>query len=288
MDLDAAITAWEQNLTRQTGLAATSITQYVRDARRFAAWLAEHAPVGSLADVTTGDAREYRDTLLSAGRAPATINRALISLALLCDAHGRRDDNPFRRIDPVETVEQAPQALRRAEWNAVRRAAEQRLARDDGLALALICLMRFAGPRVGEVAALQLADVVLSARRGTLIIRRGKGLKHREVPLVIDAREPLQHYLAHRRHLAEHLQRGRAANVTGMQNVLHAGLMESLEQAWVQRVHPVGHVRIGHHPGGDERFFAALVRRHHAGLPAGRTRLNSSARAWAVPRKCTV
>lgn len=203
MDLDAAITAWEQNLTRQTGLAATSITQYIRDARRFAAWLTEHAPAGSLADVTTGDAREYRDALLSAGRAPATINRALISLALLCDAHGRRDDNPFRRIDPVETVEQAPQALRRAEWNAVRRAAEQRLARDDGLALALICLMRYAGPRVGEVAALQLADVVLSARRGTLIIRRGKGLKHREVPLVIDAREPLQLYLAYRRHLAE-------------------------------------------------------------------------------------
>lgn len=124
MDLDAAITAWEQDLTRQTGLAASTITQYVRDARRFAAWLAEHAPVGNLADVTTGDAREYRDALLSAGRAPATINRALISLALLCDTHGRRDDNPFRRIDPVETVEQVPQALRRAEWNAVRRAAE--------------------------------------------------------------------------------------------------------------------------------------------------------------------
>jgi site-specific recombinase XerD len=64
MDLDTAITAWEQDLTRQTGLAATSITQYVRDARRFATWLAEHAPAGGLADVTPGDAREYRDTLL--------------------------------------------------------------------------------------------------------------------------------------------------------------------------------------------------------------------------------
>jgi site-specific recombinase XerD len=56
MDLDAAITDWEQELIRQTGLAATSITQYVRDARRFATWLAEHAPVDSLANVTTGDA----------------------------------------------------------------------------------------------------------------------------------------------------------------------------------------------------------------------------------------
>ena len=203
MDLDSAITIWAQHLARQTGLAATTITQYVRDARRFAAWLADHAPASSLADVTTGDARDYRDALLAAGRAPATINRALISLALLCDAPVRRADNPFRRIDPVDTVEQAPQALRRAEWNAVRRAAEQRVSRDDGLALALVCLMRYAGPRVGEVAALQLADVTLSARRGTLIIRRGKGLKHREIPLVIDAREPLQQYLDRRRRLAD-------------------------------------------------------------------------------------
>ena len=44
MDLDTAITAWEQDLTRQTGLAASTITQYVRDARRFAAWLADYAP----------------------------------------------------------------------------------------------------------------------------------------------------------------------------------------------------------------------------------------------------
>ena len=48
MDLNTAFTAWEQELTRQTGLAATSITQYVRDARRFAAWLAELAPAATL------------------------------------------------------------------------------------------------------------------------------------------------------------------------------------------------------------------------------------------------
>jgi len=53
MYLDMAITIWEQHLARQTGLAATTIIQYVRDARRFAAWLADHAPASTLADVTT-------------------------------------------------------------------------------------------------------------------------------------------------------------------------------------------------------------------------------------------
>jgi len=81
------------------------------------------------------------------------------------------------------------------------------VARDHGLALALVCLMRYAGPRVGEVAALRLPDARLSARRGLLVIRRGKELKYREVPLVVEAREPLEDYLTHRRDLARHWAR---------------------------------------------------------------------------------
>jgi site-specific recombinase XerD len=203
MDLDAFIAAWEQALTRDSGRSAATVQQYVGDARRFETWFASHAPGATLAELTPGDVRDYRDALLTAGRAPTTINRALISLGLLCDHAGRRDDNPVRRVDAVDEVEQAPQALTRLEWNAVRRAAEQRVSRDHSLSLALVCLMRYAGPRVGEVAALQLADVVLSARRGTLIIRRGKGVKRREVPLIVEAREPLQDYLDERRRTAE-------------------------------------------------------------------------------------
>jgi len=101
-------------------------------------------------------------------------------------------------------VEPAPVALSKTEWNAVRRCAEQRVRRDHGLALALATLFRYAGPRVSEVAALQIPDVQVSARRGLLIIRRGKGLKHREVPLVQETREPLDAYFNHREHLAEY------------------------------------------------------------------------------------
>ncbi len=70
--------------------------------------------------------------------------------------------------------------------------------------MALATLFRYAGPRVSEVAALQTPDVQVGVRRGLLIIRRGKGLKHREIPLVQEAREPLDVYFTHREHLAEH------------------------------------------------------------------------------------
>ena len=103
----------------------------------------------------------------------------------------------------IEIVEPAPVALSKTEWNAVRRCAEAAARRDHGLALALATLFRYADPRISEVAALQIPDVQVSARRGLLIIRRGKGLKHREIPLVQEAREPLTAYLAHCQYLTE-------------------------------------------------------------------------------------
>jgi site-specific recombinase XerD len=201
--METAIAVWEQHLIRSSRLSASTITEYIQDVTRFAAWLRDQERMAPISDLTVGDAKAYRDTLLARGRSPSTINRALTSLALFCDASGRAADNPFRLVDRVDVVEHAPQALKQSAWNAVRRAAEQARRRDHGLALALVCLMRYTGLRVGEVAALQGPDLVLSPRRGTVIVRRGKGLKHREVPVVVDAREPLLHYQDHRRLLAE-------------------------------------------------------------------------------------
>jgi len=201
--METAIAAWEQHLLRSSKLSASTITEYIQDVRRFAAWLRDQERMAPISDLTVGDSKDYRDALLARGRSPSTINRALTSLALFCDASGRATDNPFRLLDRVDLVEHAPQALKHSAWNAVRRAAEQASRRDHGLALALVCLMRYAGLRVGEVAALQGSDLVLSPRRGTVIVRRGKGLKHREVPLVIEARDPLLRYQDHRRQLAE-------------------------------------------------------------------------------------
>ena len=204
--MDTYIVQWREALMQQTSLARATITEYVRDARQFAVWLGERARRDELPTVTVQDAKHYRDYLLANGRAPASVNRALVSLTLFMDAVRRQDDNPFRKVNRVEVVEHAPRALTYAAWLDVRQAAEQLEADDHGLALAIVCLMRYAGPRVGEVAALQLPDVQLSSRRGLLIIRRGKGLKHREVPLVVDARESLQEYLRYRRRLAERWQ----------------------------------------------------------------------------------
>ena len=195
------IAAWQEKLNLRTDLSAKTVALYTQDARRFVTWLQhEHAGLKAT-EVTPTDAKAYRDHLLAKRYAPTTINRALISLMLFFDTVD--GTNPFRHLTMIEIVEPAPVALSKTEWNTVRRCAEAAARRDHGLALVLSTLFRYAGPRVSEVAALQIPDVQISARRGLLIIRRGKGLKHREVPLVQEAREPLDAHFTHREHLAE-------------------------------------------------------------------------------------
>src|SRR6266700_68778 len=195
------IASWQKTLKERPDLAAKTIALYTQDTRRFATWLQQEHPGLKAAEVTSIDAKTYRDHLLAKRYAPTTINRALISLMLFFDTI--EGTNPFRHLTMIEIVEPAPVALSKTEWNTIRRWAEAAARRDHGLALALATLFRYAGPRVSEVAALQIPDVQISARRGLLIIRRGKGLKHREVPLVQEAREPLDAYFIHRHHLAE-------------------------------------------------------------------------------------
>jgi integrase/recombinase XerC len=61
---------------------------------------------------------------------------------------------------------------------------------------AILALMAKAGLRVGEVVALELADIELNARSGWATVQMGKGNKTRRVPLNSDTRQALQAYLA--------------------------------------------------------------------------------------------
>src|SRR5260370_31831814 len=195
------IANWQEAWTARPDLSAKTVALYTQDARRLATWLQHEHPGLTVSEVTTTDAKAYRDSLLAKRYATTTINGALISLVLLFDTI--EATNPFRHLTMIEVIEPAPVALSKTEWHAVRRSAEAAARRDHGLALALAALFRCAGPRVSEVAALQIPDVQVSARRGLLIIRRGKGLKHREIPLVQEARDPLDSCLKYRAHLPD-------------------------------------------------------------------------------------
>ncbi len=143
-------------------------------------------------------ARDWRTHLKHVRRyAPISVNQALASLHTYCQFAGvstpqvKREDMPNL----------APRALEKDEQLRLLRAIEKLpgkwAARDRAIAYTLF----YGGLRVAEVAGLNLADVIVSDRRGKVIVRKGKGDRLRETPLADVARRAMLGWLMARREL---------------------------------------------------------------------------------------
>jgi len=187
-------------------LAAATRRAYAGRVGGYLAWLAELDPVtrrrqgepfthGHARDYTI---RDYRTHLIDTRKAkPASVNLTLAALDSfyhwvgLGPARIRRDDLP-QAAPRALTVEQTRRLLRGAE-----RAGQSDTAsgvRDR----AVVTLLLFTGLRIAELAALDLGDVAVSARKGLVTVRRGKGDRYRQVPLNTDARDALGAWLSRR------------------------------------------------------------------------------------------
>ena len=174
-------------------LAPATLRGYRYDLRHFLAW---HHSVDDVAfaieDLAEYELIAYRQHLVAAGRRPAAVNRRLDALRRLCRwarGTGALDNDAAGNVRPMRTIRnRQPVGLSDIEIHALLRAAG---ASSHGLAArnyAMAQLMLQAGLRVSEVAGLQVADIIMSDRSGSVRIRHGKGLKAREVPLNATAR----------------------------------------------------------------------------------------------------
>ncbi len=59
-------------------------------------------------------------------------------------------------------------------------------------------MLLFTALHIAELAALNTSDVAISARKGLVTVRRGKGDRYRQVPLNAEARNALDAWLAAR------------------------------------------------------------------------------------------
>lgn len=184
-------------------LAPATLRGYRYDLRHFLAW---HRTVQDSTFAIEGLAEyeliAYRQHMVAAGRRPATVNRRLDALRRLCRwarGTGVLAADAARDVRPMRTARnRQPVGLTDIEIHALLRAAG---ASSHGLAArnyAIAQLMLQAGLRVGEVAALQVADITTNDRSGSVRIRQGKGLKAREVPLNATVRRALKQHLERR------------------------------------------------------------------------------------------
>jgi integrase/recombinase XerC len=177
--------------------AAETRRAVIQDMRKFAGWFtaANQEPFRA-SRVTTRDVTDFKDHLRrEKGQAVATVNRALVTLRRYLGwlaEQGHVPSNPARKVKELRRVQLAPKGLERA---VVRRLLREVELRDDLRAGAIFSLFLFTGCRVGDLVNLDLTDLVLSERSGTVVFRFGKGGKQRSVPLPLPARRALQAYL---------------------------------------------------------------------------------------------
>ncbi len=182
--------AYQAHLER-TALAPLSRRSYQRRVGAYLEWLSGQADHGrALSDGSARDwaVRDYRGALKVAKRAPATVNAALAAVDDLYRFLGLGPAQARR-----ETIPQgAPRALSEPHLRRLLRALEARRRPRDR---ALVSLMAFAGLRVAETAGLETDDVALTARTGTVRVRRGKGDAERTIPLPQEARSAVAAWL---------------------------------------------------------------------------------------------
>ena len=178
-------------------LADNSRKALAQDLRKFILWFTqangEHFTVQR---VTTRDIADFRDYLRhEQGQAVSTVNRALVTLrrffAWLCE-QGVVATNPAKAVKELRRVVLAPQGLDRSQ---VRRLLREVELRQDVRAGAIFAVLLYTGCRVGDLVGLDLNDLMVNERSGSVTFHHGKGRKQRTVPLPLLARRALMAYL---------------------------------------------------------------------------------------------
>jgi integrase/recombinase XerC len=136
--------------------------------------------------------RAYKRHVKAARRwAPTSVNQALAAI----DNFYRSLNQGTPEVPREELPQAAPRALDAAEQRALLREIERCPSARDR---AIVTVFLYTALRLSELAALDLADVSMSARRGRVKVRLGKGDAYREVPLNSVTRKALEEWIAAR------------------------------------------------------------------------------------------
>jgi integrase/recombinase XerC len=173
---------------------------FIQDVQRFARWFTEanNEPF-RVARVSVADVADFRNhARRNLVYAVSTVNRNLVTLRRLfvwLVEVGHIPANPVKAVKELRSQTLAPKGLERSEVRRLLREAE---LRRDVRAGAIFGLFVFSGCRVGDLVALELHDIVLGERSGSVTFRDGKGRKQRTAPLPLPARKALLAYLESR------------------------------------------------------------------------------------------
>lgn len=181
-------------------LADHSRRAFTQDIKKFAKWFTtSNGERFGIGRVTTRDITDFRNHVRREQKqAVATINRNLVTIRRFFGwlvEHGHLAANPAKPVKELKRTALAPKGLDRPQVRKLLREIE---LRGDVRAAAIFSTMLYSGCRVGDLVNLDLHDLLIGERSGSVVFRFGKGNKQRTVPLALSARQSLQAYLATR------------------------------------------------------------------------------------------
>ncbi|PRO65806.1 tyrosine-type recombinase/integrase [Alkalicoccus urumqiensis] len=192
----AAFARWleEQNKAGRT------VENYVADAKRLLRFRGGEAEA-----LTRQDMKQFLQVMEEEGYRPATINKAVISLRMfdrfLMETTGREAPLIQLKRDRVTEAQRGIDVLAAKEVEALTEAARKPTVSQRDRAVLFTFL--YTGMRVSEAAGLQVRDVDLLRR---MLHVRGKGGKHREVPMHGKVAVELGTYLEDERASSSHAE----------------------------------------------------------------------------------
>jgi integrase/recombinase XerC len=134
--------------------------------------------------------REYKSHIKDLEAKPASVNSALTAIDHFFAFLGFAKSKSKRERLPALS----PRALSRAEQSRLLVLADHARPIDR----AIIYLLLYSGIRLSECAALNITDLLVSERKGRVIVRQGKGGLYRDIPLNSDARRGIAPWLTER------------------------------------------------------------------------------------------
>lgn len=177
----------------EKGRSANTLAAYRRDLSAYVEFL--HGRGLTIHDVTDRVVEDYLAFLRAAGRAPASVARALVAIKALhrfCEDEGFAEANPAEDVERPRVPAGLPKALSEDDVALLLGAVtgDDALARRDR---AILEVLYGCGLRVSELVSLSLGDLDLDAG---LLRAFGKGAKERVVPVGRMATEALRAWLA--------------------------------------------------------------------------------------------
>jgi site-specific recombinase XerD len=174
----------------QTVNTAATRQAYQLSLQQFHTWYnATYGEQPDAALLTEEEGREWRAYLTTVKRlSAATVNQRLAALRGVARHYGRT-----LNLKGMKKVEPPIEPLNGREIGRLLAVLDGERWLDKRN-VAVVSLMVRAGLRVSEVVALHRDDIEISERKGQVVIRRGKGLKERTVPLSRAARAEVEAY----------------------------------------------------------------------------------------------